>query len=235
MPLRDVRTHGKKPPMLVSRSAGGSTPLMSWEANSGVTSASIGGAVSAWVSGGYTLNQGGSAWRPTHVAAFTTGHGVQFDGSSHFLTLEHTFTGSTGSLAIVFRTGIIGTRRALLSQADTDTGNDWFEIGITAAGQIYIENCVGGTVSRIVGSTVLSASTSYQLFACYDGTDYYLALNGVEENPLVVESIGTRGWLSTVSGGDTFSVGIGLQANTAVHFFNGTLGVIRIWDTDITH
>ncbi len=208
--------------------------LVSWEANSGVTGG-IGAAVSAWSAGSYTLNQGGAGWRPTHVAVFTAGHGIQFDGSGDFLYLGHTFTGPTGSLAIVFRTGAIGTRQALLSQADTDVGNDWFEVGITAAGRIYIENCVAGVVSRLVGSTLLTAFTSYQLLAAYDGTDYYLTLNGIEENPLTVEAVGTLGWLSTVSGGDTFSVGTGFQANIAVHFFNGILGVVRIWETDITH
>jgi hypothetical protein len=206
-------------------------PLMSWEADAGVTSASIGGAVSSWVSGSYDLTQGTAGNRPTHVAAFTTGHGVSCDGSSDFLSISNPLTGATGSIAIVFRTGTIGTRQV----TDTGAANEWFEIGVTAAGLIYLERNAAGTVSRIVGSTVLTSSTSYQLFAAYDGTDYYLTLNGTEENPLVVESIGTRGWFSTVTSGDTLSVGAALPSGSGARFFTGTLGVIRIWDTDITH
>jgi hypothetical protein len=209
--------------------------LASWEANVGVTSASIGGAVSSWVSESYDLVQGTAGNRPTHVAAFTPGHGVQFDGSSDFLSIANPFTGPTGSIAIVFKTGTIGTKQVMVAVTDTGAANVWFEIGITAGGLIYLERNAAGTVSRIVGSTLLSASTSYQLFACYDGTDYYLTLDGVEENPLVVESVGTRGWFSTVTSGDTFSLGAALPSGSGARFFTGTLGVIRIWDTDITH
>lgn len=213
---------------------GGVTPLVSWEADDGVTGG-IGSAVSAWVSGAYTLAQGTAANRPNHVAAFTAGHGVQFDGVNDHLAVGMYFAGATGSIAIVFRTGTIGTRQVLVTHYNESSGNDWFEIGITAAGRLYIENCVAGTVSRVVGSSILTASTSYQLFASYDGTGYYLTLNGVEENPLTVEAVGTLGWLSTVTNGDAFMVGMGMQAYTGVHFFTGILGLIRIWQTDITH
>lgn len=209
-------------------------PLVSWEADDGVTGG-IGSAVSAWVSGAYTLEQGTAGNRPNHVAAFTAGHGVSFDGVNDFLWTYLSFAGTTGSIAIVFRTGTIGTRQVLVTHYDADAGNDWFEIGITAAGRLYIENCVAGTVSRVVGSSILTASTSYQLFASYDGTGYYLTLNGVEENPLTVEAVGTLGWLSTVNTGDTFTAGMGVQALTGMYFFTGILGLIRIWETDITH
>jgi hypothetical protein len=207
---------------------------ISWEANSGVTGG-IGSAVSSWVAGNYTLSQGTGANQPSHVSAFTTGHGVLFDGSNDFLSTSNPLVGTTGSIAIVFRTGTIGTKQVLVAVTDTGVSNEWFEIGITTEGRIYLEKNSAGTVSRIVGSTFLSASTSYQLFATYDGVDYYLSLNGVEENPLVVESIGTLGWFCTVSSGETLSVGAALPSGSGARFFTGTLGVVRIWDTDITH
>lgn len=55
---------------IVSGGLPGFVPLASWEADSGLTSGTVGQPVSSWVSGAYDLAQGTAGNRPTHVAAF---------------------------------------------------------------------------------------------------------------------------------------------------------------------
>lgn len=213
---------------------GGFTPLASWEANNGVTG-TVGNPVSSWLVGAYDLVQGTAENRPNHVASFTSGHAIDFDGSNDFLSVANPFVTTVGSLLLVFQPQAIGSKQVMVAVTDTGAANEWFEVGITVEGRIYIERNAAGTVSRVVGSSILEASASYQLLLSTDGTDYYLTLNGVEENPLVVESVGTYGWFGDVSSGDTFSVGACLPSGSPARPFNGLIGLVRVYTTDITH
>lgn len=213
---------------------GVANPLVSWEASDGVTGG-IGSPVSAWVSGSYTLAQGTAGNRPTHTATFTAGHGVSFDGTNDVLSVANPFTETIGSLVMVFRTGTIGAKQVLCAVTNSAVANEWFEVGITTEGRLYIERNAAGTISRVVGSSILTGATSYQMLLTTDGGDYYLTVNGIEENPLVVESVGSYGWFGDVASADTFSVGAAIISSGATRFFTGILGLVRVYATDITH
>lgn len=212
-------------------------PVASWVATSGVTGSSIISPVSSWLSGSYDLVQTTAGNQPSHVTGhFTTGHAIDFERANNdYLSIANPFTTTLGSIAIVFRPYTIGFKQVLVAVANTAAANEWFEIGFTADGRLYIERNAAGAVSRVSGPSILTAFTNYQMFVAMDDTDYYMTLNGVEENPLVVESAGAYGWFGDVSSGDKLSVGGCLPSGSPVRSFDGEIGLISVWDTDITH
>lgn len=218
------------------RSPGLPSPALAWLSSAGVT----GSPASAWLAspGGVSLSQGTAANRPAVTAAvFGSNPGLTFDGSNDLLSYSGKAVSNTaaGSLAIVFKTGASVTGpQVLLAQADSAVANDWWEIGIGADGRLYIESNAAGTKHTVAGSTYLSPSTNYDLLLTYDGTDFYLALNGTEENPLTITNAGAFAWLGRVGGTTVFSLGATVPSGGAARFFSGSLGVVEFWSTDIT-
>lgn len=211
-------------------------PDLYWEADSGV----VGSPASSWVAvrGGVTLAQGTAGSRPAVTAsAFGSTTGLTFDGTDDLLTYTGKAVSRTGaaSLSIVFKTPATVTGPVVLaSQSDSAVANDWFEVGIASDGKLYVESNVAGTKHTVKGSTVLSASTVYNAILTYDGTDFYLLLNGVEENPLTIENAGAFAWFGRVGGTTVFSVGATVTSAGTVRPFSGVLGGVYFWDRDIT-
>lgn len=209
-----------------------------WESDSGVS----GSPASAWAAivGGVTLSQGTSGWRPAVTAsAFGSTTGLTFDGVDDVLTNTTRVINRTNaaSLAVVFKTGsnVTNSASVLVSQADAAVANDWWEFGIASDGRIYIDNNASGTQHTVKGATVLSTNTSYSAVLTYDGTDFYLTLNGLEENPLTIESAGAFAWIGRVSGtSPVFSVGATTTSDGTVRPFNGTIGGVYFWNADLT-
>jgi hypothetical protein len=208
-------------------------------------------AVSAWADGiaAKSLAQATAGLRPAAQASiFGTAPGVKFDGVDDILTYAAQLTAATtaGTLACVFKTGtsVVGPF-VLFGAADTASANNWFEVGISSTGKIYIESNVSGTKQTIFGSTLLDVSTAYRLVLTYDGTDWWLslttdssALTGansvIEEDPLTIENIGAFAWIGGVTGTQNFSVGANNPNGTAARFFNGHIGSVYLWSGDIT-
>lgn len=195
----------------------------------------IGSSVSSWQSNSITLEQSTVTNRPSHVAEFTAGHGVLFDGTNDFLSSSYSSAKTSGTIFLVFKTGTIGSKRTIISFSNSSASNEWLEFGITPEGRFYIEKNSAGTVSRLVGSTILESSTRYCASVSFDGSYYFLTINNREENPLTVESIGNYGWFGNVSGGNTLSFGACVSSSGSSNFFNGTIGLIKLYETDITH
>lgn len=212
-------------------------PSLYWESDYGVT----GSPASSWLPrvGGVTLSQGTSGNRPAVTAsAFGSTTGLTFDGTNDVLS----YTGqaisrtASASLSVVFKTGASVTGPfVLVSQADSAATNNYWEFGINASGKLYVSSNATGTTLTVEGSTVLATATAYNAILCYDGTDYYLTLNGVEENPLVITSTGAFAWLGRVSAGSpVFSVGATVLSSGATRFFNGVIGGVYFWNKDLT-
>lgn len=212
-------------------------PNLYWESDYGVT----GSPASAWIPrvGAITLSQGTAGSRPTVTAsAFGATTGLTFDGSADLMTHTGQAITRTGSasLAVVFKTGASVTGPfVLVAQADSAASNDYWEFGINASGKLYVSSNATGTTLTIEGSTVLSTATAYNAILCYDGTDYYLELDGIEENPLVITSEGAFAWLGRVAAGTpVFSAGAVVLSGGTTRYFNGTLGGIWFWNYDLT-
>lgn len=207
-----------------------------WTTASGVT----GSPCSSWASiaGNYSVTQGTSANRPTITAsAFGSNSGLTFNGTSQYLSTTNKVIYRTlsATLSVVFKTPATVTGPVVLvSQSDSAVANDWWEFGIAADGKLYVESDAAGTKMTVEGSTVLAASTIYNAILTYDGTDYYLLLNGVEENPLVITNAGAFAWAGRVTGTTVFAVGATITSGGAVRFFNGLLGGVYFWNGDIT-
>ena len=212
-------------------------PSLVWLSNSGVT----GNPASAWASstGIVTLAQATVANQPTVTAsAFGSSPGLTFNGTSSAMSASGVAVPQTaaGSLSVVFKTGASVTGPFVIcAQSDSSAINNWWEIGVAADGKIYIESNANGTKQTVEGSTVLSNSTSYNAIVTYDGTDFYVQLNGVEENPLVITNVGAFAWLGRVTAGTpVFTVGATATSGGNARFFNGSVGAIYFWATDIT-
>lgn len=223
----------------IALNGGQSRPALYWESDYGVTNVSS--AASAWlpVVGAITLSQGTAGNRPTITTnAFGTTTGLTFNGTTNLLSYTGQAITQTGaaSLSVVFKTGSSVTGPfVLVSQADSAATNNYWELGIGSDGKLYVSSNAGGTTLTIQGSTVLSASTVYNAILCYDGTDFYLLLNGVEENPLVITSIGAFAWIGRVSAGSpVFAVGATVLSSGTARFFNGVIGGVYFWNKDLT-
>ncbi len=209
---------------------------VSWNSDIGVT----GSPASAWesIDTTVTLAQASGSSRPAVTAgAFGSTQGLTFDGVNDNLSVAVKVVTETGAatVSIVFKTAAAVTGpQVLLSQSDTAVANDWFEIGIGADGRLYVESNAAGTKHTVQGSTPLLPSTVYNLILCYDGTDYFLLLNGVEENPLTIENIGAFAWFGRVGGTTAFTVGANITSGGVVRPFAGVIGGVYFWDEDLT-
>lgn len=208
----------------------------SWESDINVT----GNPVSAWESIDETviLAQASGSSRPSVVSnVFGSTQGLVFDGSNDHLTIATKVITETGAatISIVFKTGVVITGpMVLVSQSDSAVSNEWFEIGIGADSRIYVESNNSGTKHTVHGCTPLLPSTKYNVILCYDGVDYFMLLNGVEENPLTISNSGSFAWFGQVGGTAVFTVGGTLISGGLQRPFNGTLGAVYLWDEDLT-
>lgn len=217
----------------------GVTPAanVSWESDNGVT----GSPASAWESldTTVTLAQSTSGSRPAVTgSAFGSTTGLTFDGVNDYLTVATKVVTETGSatVSIVFKTAATVTGpQVLVSQSDTAVANEWFEVGISVDGKLYVESNNAGTKHTVNGSTVLLPSTIYNVILCYDGTDYFMLLNSAEENPLTIESVGAFAWFGqTSSTTPAFTVGATITSGGTSRYFEGVVGGIYFWDEDLT-
>ncbi len=183
----------------------------------------------------YRMTQSTSGSRPLLQTALPS---ILFDGTDDYLSTANTIADTVGSAVITFKTGstAFATRgvQVLLSAADTGTANNWFEIGITAAGLVYVESNAGGTKHTVTGVTTLSVSTTYLLAVIHDGTDYYISLSGAEENPLTITNIGTFAWFGDVSGVDNLVLGGTVTSAGLVRPFQGEILEASLYSYDIT-
>lgn len=161
---------------------------------------------------------------------------VVFDGSDDNVKYAAGIADTVGSITIAFQTGAtaFSAAQVLFSSADEGSANNWFEVGISADGRIYIESNAAGTKETVVGSTYLYNSTNYFLVVAFDGVDYFALLNGVEENPLVVTNIGTYAWFGDVSGADNLTMGGTVTSAGLVRPFQGKMMEVAIYSQDIT-
>ena len=172
---------------------------------------------------GNHLIQATAGSRPTYSSIMPS---VVFDGTDDRLGLAAGLAATSGSVAILFKTGATAFSagaQVLLSCADVGTANTWFEIGITTRGRIYLESNAAGTQHTISGSSLLAVSTAYTLVIVHNGTDIYAEVNGVEQNPLIVENIGTLAWFGNVAGADNTTLGGTITSAGLVRPFVGSI------------
>lgn len=160
---------------------------------------------------------------------------VSFDGSDDYL--EGTALSVTsGSLLFVIETGAtaFSTAQAIFSAADEGSASEWFEIGITADGRLYIERNAAGTKHTLIGSSYLENATAYAVLIVYDGTDYYVQIGSTEQNPLMVKNEGTPGWFGSVTSADNVVFGGTVTSGGLVRPFEGKILAADLYSTDIT-
>ncbi len=183
----------------------------------------------------YNISQSTTDSRPLLQTALPS---VLFDGTNDYLAYAGSTSTTVGTAIIVYKTGAtaFSSRGAqvLLSSADTGSANNWFEIGISSAGKIYIESNAGGTKNTVTGLTILSVSTAYCVAVMYDGTDYYVSINGTEENPLIVSNVGTIAWLGNVSSPNNIVLGGTVTSAGLVRPFQGEILEAALYAIDIS-
>ena len=190
------------------------------------------GALSSWGS----FSQGTAGARPTSTASvFGSQKGVVFDGGDFLSSSGLTYGTTAGSFVAVFKTpSAVSARQCIYSVSDTAVANEWFEIGIDSDRRIYIEYNNAGTIQTIKGSTFLEISTAYVVAVCYDGTDWYVEVDGVEENPLTSDSVGTFAWMGAIDGTQVSTIGACTTSGGTSRYFSGSLAEIQIYNGDLT-
>lgn len=204
-------------------------------------------AIAAWTSkegNAYSFAQAAAGAKPTLQVDELNGKNVaEFDGATDFLEYvgDLLTTTAAGSLYIVFKTGATefvtkAAKQVLISHADEAAANVWFEIGIDETGRLYVEHNNAGSIRRYVGSTFLSTSTWYTLILAWDNLEPYATINGIEQNPWTVESVGdgVYTWFGDVAGVDGIVIGAACPSATATRFFEGMIAEIAAYSTDIT-
>ncbi len=194
------------------QSSGGTTPVTT-----------TGNPVGYWgdqSGNGNHVIQATSSARPSYSSVSPS---VTFDGVNDNLALA----------AVRFKTGasqFIDGTRVLVSSADTGTADNWFEVGVDTVGRLYIESNASGTKHTVVGTKALSLSTAYSLMVVHDGTDWYMELDGIEQNPLIIESVGAFAWFGDVSGADNLVIGATITSAGFVRGWKGEISEVIISD-----
>lgn len=215
-------------------------PSLWFKADSGTNSTTNGVAISAWAdSSGNAgdLSQGTAGNRPTYVSATPA---VRFDGTDDYLRRAAGIADTVGTLVVAFVTGAtaFATRgdQSLFSSADEGAANEWFEVGVDSTGRIYLERNAAGTKMRLTGSSFLDVSTAYILTIIHNGTDYYVEVDGVEQNPLTVGDgqMLASNWFGDVTGADNFVLGGTVTSGGIVRPFLGDVLELILYPTDLT-
>lgn len=141
-----------------------------------------------------------------------------------------------GTLIVRFTApSTLSSRMTIVSAADVGTSNNWWEFGVDSDARLYVEFNNAGTIHRVKAPTVIEVSTAYTVSLIHDGVDYFMRLNGAEENPLVIEdSSGSCAWLGDVAGSDNLVIGATIHSGGTVRQFTGTISKFEIYDWDIT-
>lgn len=229
---------------IIASDYGLSTPPASLYTNAASESYTNGQSVTSLTdsgTGAKTFTQGTVGNRPTFSISGSV-RGVSFDGTNSFMPSASSIADTTGTLIIAFQTGAtdFSTRgdQSLFSTADIGTANNWYEVGIDSTGRIYCEFNTGGTKYRARGSTILSLSTKYCFALDFSGTDFWMQVNNVEENPVTYPNSDATTpmqfkWFGNVSGADNIVIGGTVTSAGLVRPFQGLIYTVRLWTGSI--
>lgn len=174
--------------------------------------------------------------RPTYRTATPS---IRFDGTDDYLRYVGSRVDTTGSLMLAFTTGAtaFATRgvQVIFSSADEGSANNWFEVGITADGRMYVESNAAGSKRTVYGSTYMDVSTAYTFVLTFDDTDYYMQLSGAEQNPMWIQNFASAfAWLGDVSGADNIVIGGTFTSGGLVRPFLGDVMEVALYSGDIS-
>jgi hypothetical protein len=167
----------------------------------------------------------------------TAGPAVLFDGTTDYLSVASRLIATIGSVIVRFTTGsalFSAGAQVLVSCADTGTDTSWFEIGVTALGEMYFELNNAGTKHTVLGSTLLEVSTAYTAILAFNGTDYWWEVDGVEQNPQIIQNVGTPGWFGDIAIADNTVIGGAITSAGLVRPWKGSISELIITSQDIT-
>ena len=186
------------------------------------------------VSANYWLYQPDEAARPLLQTAYPS---IRFNGVNTVIAGSVVPSFTKGSISVVFKTGstpfLTRGLQSIVSVSSSVSAADWFEVGVSEFGRVYVEINRAGVKKTVEGSTLLDASQVYMAIVTYDGADYYMQVNGVEQNPLIVRSAAASGW-SDIDGADTFAVGGTITDGGTQRPFLGELLELRMYNYDVS-
>ncbi len=134
------------------------------------------------------------------------GRGVAVDGVDQFISAPAMPSDSSGSVYMVVRfTGIDVSTEPLHLFSESESDTDYFcpiSLSLTD-GKLSFYSKIGGVVTLISGTTVLSIASTYHIVALSTGTEYELWLNGVKETLTVVAGTNDGKWFDDITAVNT--------------------------------
>jgi len=142
---------------------------------------------------------------------------VDFDGTDDSLdkTIADAYSGD--SSGIIFFSGYFDNTSTsyFLTSADTAGIDNYFNIGTTPTGEIFIQNKDGATNSLIKSTNTITNGAYFYGYIKSTGTVYEINLNGVNESKIVVVGNDNGNWFADVLLRDNLIIGKLIRTTTA--------------------
>ena len=184
-------------------------------------------AVSGWnnnVNGGVNFSQAATANRPTWDER---GWDADAQGAIKFETNDYlVHSGSVseteGHLALSVRLPeTLSNEQVLVATSDEGTNNNYLELGINAAGNVYVQSNDGGSVNHVTSATTLTGVYKYNLQLNSDGSEWQLRINGTADPLTVVSGSNNGHWFGDVTGADNVALGAKFNSDGVLKPFAG--------------
>lgn len=197
------------------------SPVAYWRCDD--TSATINDAVGAYPgtwSGGYTTGVEG-------LVNVDGSLGISLNGTAGtYGTIPYNAALNPAQFTIsaIIKPATIGATQYIFDCVDT-TNFDGFRLAINSSGNVFCARGTGAAVLNTIGTTVLSADSTYHVAATFDGTDVRVYVNGVQD----AQSLG----VTYVPNPDQQSR-IGATAPAGSSRFSGTVDEVALYSSALS-
>ena len=156
---------------------------------------------------------------------------IDFDGATDYLRVADvtplTVTNPTVALVVRPHDVVLGTpaTQAILACQDEGSANNYVWWGLSSDGYMYCAGNKAGTTFSVKGSTPLADDGDHLLLFTWDGSNWQLRLDGVDETET---RAGTEVSPADITGMDSMTAGATLINNTAASWFNGLVADVDV-------
>ncbi|MDD5518383.1 MAG: LamG domain-containing protein [Candidatus Omnitrophica bacterium] len=178
--------------------------------------------------GGYGIFSGG-----VKPIGGISGQALSFDGVDDYVnnsTADWRSEDSVGSIEVWFKTSKSATNQTLFASADEAGSERYFRFRVRSIGNVLnISNNIDSEDS-VSGSTVVNDNNWHQAVLVSDGSAYSIFLDGVAENLTIISGTNSGDWFSDTTLRDNFTIGAMKYNSTIIHYFNGLIDEVRIYN-----
>lgn len=143
-------------------------------------------------------------------------YSLTFDGGDYLTKAVNEFRSSDtqGSISLWVKFSSLAANQWFWDVSSGSNDDRWLAVGVRTSGKIAIGWQDGGTITRMEGGSV-TTGVWYNVLASSDGSNYFLAINGVNQSLTTASGTNNGNWLSDISA-TTDLVGFGALVRSTI-------------------